>query len=163
MKQHPSQECSESALQKFFLWRTTGRAPSRALSGALVRAPRSLRALPRALSGALLEVSLFCRKKRKNVYQYQPPPPIFLKGHAMRKKMAGTHEFAFFVVEAYVRGGGSRIRQKKKSKNAFWPVPDQNLLFQVWALYPEDSNFLKSRSLDSSCPTFPSDNSIWGQ
>ena len=30
----------------------TGRAPSRALSGALLRAPRFLRALPRALSGA---------------------------------------------------------------------------------------------------------------
>ena len=37
------------------MWRTTGRAPSRALPGALVRAPRFLRALLRALSGALLE------------------------------------------------------------------------------------------------------------
>ena len=33
--------------------------PCRALSGALLTAPRFLRALPRALSGALLEVSLF--------------------------------------------------------------------------------------------------------
>ena len=32
--------------------------PWRALSGALLTAPRFLRALPRALSGALLEVSL---------------------------------------------------------------------------------------------------------
>ena len=48
-----------SALQGFFLWKTTGRAPSRLLSGALWRAPRFLRALSRPLSGALLEVSLF--------------------------------------------------------------------------------------------------------
>ena len=41
----------------------------------------------------------------------------------MGKRMAGTNEFAFSAVEAYVPGGGSRIRPKQVSKNAFRPVP----------------------------------------
>ena len=49
----------ESVLQGSFCGEQQEEHPSRSLSGALVRAPCCLRALPRALSGSLLEVSLF--------------------------------------------------------------------------------------------------------
>ena len=34
----------------------------------------------------------------------------------MGKKMAGTNEFAFFAVEAYVPGGGVQNQAEKNSK-----------------------------------------------
>ena len=79
-----------------------------------------------------------CREK-KNAYRYQSqsPPPFFKNGHAMGKNMAGTNEFAFFRCGSMCTGGGGGVQnqaKKKKSKNAFWPVPvPKYLLFQPWA------------------------------
>ena len=49
----------------------------------------------------------------------------------MGKNLAGTNEFAFFAVEAYVPGGGPESGRKKIRKNAFWPVPVQKFTFPV--------------------------------
>ena len=54
-------------------------------------------------------------RENKNVYRHQSPP-FFYKGHAMGKKMAGTNEFAFFAVKAYVPGGGPESGRKKFEK-----------------------------------------------
>ena len=48
--------------------------------------------------------------------------------------MAGTNEFAFFfTVEAYVLGarggGGVPESDRKKSENAFWPLPVRKSTF----------------------------------
>ena len=54
---------------------------------------------------------------------------------------------------------------KSHSKNSDFGTPLILVLFSGLPLlsYLEDRNLLKLRSLDSSCPFFLSDNSIWGQ
>ena len=54
----------------------------------------------------------------------------------MGKKMAGTNEFAFFAVKAYVPGGGVQNQAEKNSKNAFRPVPVQKFTFPAFAKTP---------------------------
>ena len=44
----------------------------------------------------------------------------------MGEKWPARMNLPFFAVEAYVPGGGSRIRPREKSKNAFQPVPARN-------------------------------------
>ena len=93
------------------------------------------------LSGSCRRIAVLPRNEqgKKKKYTGTSPPHFSKKGHAMGKKWPVQMNSPFFAVEAYVPGG-SRIRPKKKRKNAFRPVPVQTFTFpaeweiHVWAI-----------------------------
>ena len=63
-----------------------------------------------------------------------PVPSLFLKRPCDGEKMAGTNEYAFFAVDAYVPGRAQNQAEQTQT-NAFRPVPVPKSTFQYQARF----------------------------
>ena len=134
----------------------------------------------------LSKESLICKKERLPVYQESPRQTKPKKGQFMNFSRGHSGTKVQFVNRACFPKEKHQNSQKwaKFMNFSFWPflwfglpgrlpivsgtkIQPEVLLTEVFFSLPpgilEDRNLRKLRSPDSSCPSFLSDHSLWGQ